>query len=160
MPAAATGAIRAAHCRVNGVIGTEIKFSLLLPDQWNGKFFMGGGGGFVGIVQNSSLATVNAGYATVGTDTGHQGGGTDASWALNNLERKVNFGYLAIHRTAATAKAIIARLLRIGCDEELLRRLLARRGPGVHGSTALSRRLRRHRRRRARVRLDGASRRR
>jgi feruloyl esterase len=107
-PATTTGAIHAAHCRVNGVIGTEIKFSLLLPDQWNGKFFMGGGGGFVGSVQNSSAATVNAGYATVGTDTGHQGGLTDASWALNNLERKVNFGYLAVHRTAATAKAIIA----------------------------------------------------
>src|SRR5262249_3792059 len=78
-----------------------------LPDQWNGKFFMGGGGGFVGNVQNSSAATVNAGYATVGTDTGHQGGITDASWALNNLERKVTFGYLAIHRTAATAEASI-----------------------------------------------------
>jgi feruloyl esterase len=101
-------AVRAAHCRVNGVIGTEIKFTLLLPDQWNGKFFMGGGGGFVGSVQNSAAFTVNSGYATVGTDTGHQGGGTDASWALNNLERKVNFGYLAIHRTAETAKAIVA----------------------------------------------------
>ena len=31
-----------------GVIGTEIKFSLLLPDDWNHKFLMGGGGGFVG----------------------------------------------------------------------------------------------------------------
>jgi len=108
VPAAATGGVRVAHCRVNGVIGTEIKFSLLLPDEWNGKFFMGGGGGFVGSVQNSAISTVNEGYATVGTDTGHQGGMTDATWALNNLERKVNFGYLAVHRTAATAKAIIA----------------------------------------------------
>jgi hypothetical protein len=108
VPAATTGTVRAVHCRVNGIIGTEIKFSLLLPDEWNGKFFMGGGGGFVGSIQNSSASTVNAGYATVGTDTGHQGGGTDASWALNNLERKVNFGYLAVHRTAATAKAIVA----------------------------------------------------
>jgi len=108
VPAATTGPVRAAHCRVNGVIGTEIKFSLLLPDEWNGKFFMGGGGGFVGSIQNSAISTVNAGYATVGTDTGHQGGMTDANWALNNLERKVNFGYLAIHRTAATAKAIVA----------------------------------------------------
>ena len=40
VPAASTGPIRAAHCRVNGVIGTEIRFSLLLPDTWNGKFFM------------------------------------------------------------------------------------------------------------------------
>ena len=50
---------------------------------------------------------MNAGYATVGTDTGHQGSVTDASWALNNLERQVNFGYLAVHRTAEVAKAII-----------------------------------------------------
>ena len=40
VPAADTGAIRAAHCRVNGVIGTEIKFTVLLPDTWNQKFFM------------------------------------------------------------------------------------------------------------------------
>src|SRR5947208_7932387 len=103
VPSAASGAIRVAHCRVNGVIGTEIKFMLLLPDEWNHKFLMGGGGGFVGQVQNQAGTAVNAGYATVGTDTGHQGTITDASWALNNLERQVNFGYLAVHRTAEVA---------------------------------------------------------
>jgi feruloyl esterase len=108
VPAASNGAVRAPHCRVNGIIGTEIRFTLLLPDQWNGKFFMGGGGGFVGTIQNSAQTTVNDGYATVGTDTGHQGGGTDASWALDNLERQINFGYLAVHRTAEASKAIIA----------------------------------------------------
>jgi feruloyl esterase len=108
VPAAASGPIRAAHCRVNGVIGTEIRFTLLLPDTWNQKFFMGGGGGFVGSIQNTAQSTVNEGYATVGTDTGHQGAGTDASWAHNNLERQVNFGYLAVHRTAEVAKAIVA----------------------------------------------------
>jgi len=102
-----TGAIKVAHCRVAGVIGTEIKFSLLLPDAWNRKFLMGGGGGFVGSVQNQAQFVVNAGYATAGTDTGHQGGTTDASWALNNLERQLNFGYLAVHRTAEAAKAIL-----------------------------------------------------
>jgi feruloyl esterase len=108
VPAASTGPIRAAHCRVTGVIGTEIRFSLLLPDNWNQKFFMGGGGGFVGSIQNSAQSTVNQGFATSGTDTGHQGNGTDASWAHNNLERQVNFGYLAVHRTAEMSKAIIA----------------------------------------------------
>ena len=33
-----------AHCRVRGVIETEINFELLLPDDWNGRFLMGGGG--------------------------------------------------------------------------------------------------------------------
>jgi hypothetical protein len=108
VPAASSGPIRAAHCRVTGVIGTEIRFQLLLPDNWNQKFFMGGGGGFVGSIQNSAQSTVNLGFATAGTDTGHQGAGTDASWAHNNIERQVNFGYLGVHRTAETSKAIIA----------------------------------------------------
>jgi pimeloyl-ACP methyl ester carboxylesterase len=107
VPAATSGPIRAAHCRVNGVIGTEIKFQLLLPDEWNHKFIMGGGGGFVGTVDNQARPSVNAGYATVGTDTGHQGGATDATWALDNVERQLNFGYLGVHRTAEVAKAIL-----------------------------------------------------
>jgi hypothetical protein len=107
VPAATTGGIRVAHCRVNGVIDTEIHFSLLMPDDWNRKFLMGGGGGFVGQIQNQAQAAINAGYATVGTDTGHQGSITQAGWALNNLERQLNFGYLAVHRTAEAAKAIL-----------------------------------------------------
>src|SRR3954468_17399294 len=80
VPAATTGAIRVGHCRVNGVIGGDTKFTLLLPDDWNQKFMMGGGGGYVGQIQNQAAATLNTGYATVGTDTGHQGGITDAKW--------------------------------------------------------------------------------
>ena len=30
-----------------------------------------------------------------------------ADWALNNMERQLNFGHLAIHRTAEVSKAII-----------------------------------------------------
>lgn len=99
--------IEVAHCKVTGVIGTETHFELLLPDDWNGRFFMGGGGGFVGQVVNTAWQTVNLGYATVGTDTGHRGAITDASWALNHIERQLNFGYLAVHQTAEVAKAII-----------------------------------------------------
>lgn len=33
----------APHCKVAGVIGPEIRFELLLPEKWNGKFVMGGG---------------------------------------------------------------------------------------------------------------------
>ncbi len=95
------------HLSVKGVIGGSIRFDLLLPDDWNQRFVMGGGGGLVGSVQNAARRYVNEGYATVGTDTGHQGGGTDGSWALDNLEALVNFGHVAIHRTAEVAKAII-----------------------------------------------------
>src|SRR5207248_10098582 len=54
-----------------------------------------------------AAVAINAGYPPVGTDTGHQGPITDASWALNNLERQLNFGYLAVHRTSEAAKAIV-----------------------------------------------------
>ena len=116
----------APHCKVAGVIGPEIRFELLLPEKWNGKFVMGGGGGFVGSVVNVALSygALQSGYATVGTDTGHQGHPLDASWALNNLERIVNFGHQSVHRTAVTAKALIkayyqqdiARNYFIGCS--------------------------------------------
>jgi pimeloyl-ACP methyl ester carboxylesterase len=107
VPAAGTGNVRAAHCRVNGIVGREIRFSLLLPNEWNRKFVMGGGGGFVQGIDNQAIASVNAGYATVGTDTGHQGSTTEAKWALNNIERQLNFGHLAVHRVAEVSKAII-----------------------------------------------------
>ena len=116
--------IRVAYMDVQGVIAGSIRFQLLLPDEWNGRFAMGGGGGLVGSVQNAARGSINEGYATVGTDTGHQGEGTDGSWALNNLEALVNFGHLAVHRTAEVSKALIrayygmepARSYFLGCS--------------------------------------------
>jgi feruloyl esterase len=103
---AAAGPVHAAHCRVNGVIGTEIGFSLWFPDDWNGRFLMVGGGGYVGNIPGPGPG-VDRGYAVASTDTGHKSDGTDARWALQNLERQVNFAYLAIHRTAETAKYLV-----------------------------------------------------
>lgn len=101
-----------AHCKVAGVIGTETNFELLLPDEWNGKFLMGGGGGFVGSIVNAAqdfpgTGALQRGYATAATDTGHSGHSLDASWALNNLERLVSFGHQAVHRTAVNSKALV-----------------------------------------------------
>lgn len=97
-------------CRITGIIGSEIKFELRLPELWNFRFVMGGGGGYVGSIQNQAQPAlrVNQGYATAGTDTGHEGTSVDGTWALNNIERQVNFGFLAVHRTAVMSKAIIA----------------------------------------------------
>ena len=57
-------------CRVLGRISKEINFELLLPQQWNGRFLMSGGGGFVGSIQNGMRYRTNEGYVSVGTDTG------------------------------------------------------------------------------------------
>ena len=102
-----------AHVEVKGVIGGSIRFELLLPEGWNGRFVMGGGGGFVGTVQNAARDSVDLGYATVGTDTGHESQPVYlAGWAHDNLEAQVNFGYLAVHRTAEVAKALIRAYYR------------------------------------------------
>ncbi len=114
--AGVAAAVRGAHCVVEGSVGREIRFRLLMPDDWNRKFMMGGGGGFVGGIDNQAVASINAGYATVGTDTGHQGAVTVASWALNDLERQLNFGHLGVHRVAETAKAIIRHYYNAGIE--------------------------------------------
>jgi hypothetical protein len=98
--------VKKPFCRVLGRISKEINFEVLLPDESNNRFLMSGGGGFVGSIQNSFRSKVNEGFATAGTDTGHKGG-SDARWAYNNMERQLNFGKLAIHRTAVVAKAIM-----------------------------------------------------
>src|SRR5262245_41091664 len=54
----------AANIEVKGKIGGHIGFELLLPDAWNERFVMGGGGGFVGSIQNAARDSVNKGYAT------------------------------------------------------------------------------------------------
>ena len=104
---AAKGAVHVAHCRINGTIGSEIGFGLWLPDAWNGRFLMSGGGGFVGSLPSPG-PDVDRGFAVTTTDTGHKSEGIDARWALDNLERQLDFAYLATHRTAVTAKAIVA----------------------------------------------------
>lgn len=102
------------RCEVAGLIDGTIQFELLLPEAWNGKFLMGGGGGFVGAVTNQARAGLSAGprplargYATAGTDTGHTGSVVDATWALNNPQAEEDFAHRAVHRTAVVSKAII-----------------------------------------------------
>ncbi len=104
------------HCRVAGVIETEINFELLLPDAWKGRFLMGGGGGYVGSIQNQAMTptygavggtALERGYVTAGTDTGHVGSGVDASWALDRPDRQENWGHRAVHLTAEASKSVI-----------------------------------------------------
>jgi Tol biopolymer transport system component len=82
-----------ARCTVSGALDGRIRFVLHLPaaDAWNGRFLMGGGGGFGGVVANQALSpglrggdALQRGFATIGTDTGHRGTGLDASWAVDN----------------------------------------------------------------------------
>ncbi len=104
------------YCKVIGVVDKEITFEVDMPDAaaWNGKFLMGGGGGFLGNLQNGvKQVALFRGYATAATDTGHpipaDGGG---SWADHDPVRLVNWGYRGTHLAQANAKLVIQAYYR------------------------------------------------
>ncbi|HKF69256.1 MAG TPA: tannase/feruloyl esterase family alpha/beta hydrolase, partial [Vicinamibacterales bacterium] len=92
------------YCRVDGHVatpGNTVNFRLGLPASWNGKFLFEGVGGFGGSIAPLTNG-LEKGYASASTDTGHQGTATDASWALNNPAKRIDFAYRGTHVTAAT----------------------------------------------------------
>jgi hypothetical protein len=99
-------------CRVEGVIqpstDSHIEFEVWLPAfGWNGKYHGEGNGGFAGSINYGALAdSVQSGYVSSSTDTGHKADGIDARWALGHPEKIVDYGYRAIHETAVKSKAI------------------------------------------------------
>jgi len=98
---------RPEHCRVQGRVETEINFELRLPTTWNGKFYHRGGGALGGAIP-ATRAELSRGYATIGTDTGHQGSSfTDGSWALGRPDRQVNWGHRGVHVVTVAAKRIV-----------------------------------------------------
>jgi feruloyl esterase len=102
------------HCAVRGTIGGNIGFVARLPERWNGRFVMGGAGGFVTPEDNQARrflpgSVLERGFATASSDTGHTARtAVDASWAQDDMEAIVNFAHLGMHRTVVTAKALIA----------------------------------------------------
>ena len=102
-----------AFCRVVADVrpskDSDIKVEVWMPvSGWNGKFQGQGNGGFAGAIDYRGLASaVGRGYATAGTDTGHKGDATDASWAPGHPEKIIDFGYRGIHEMSEKAKAVV-----------------------------------------------------
>ncbi|HXI32288.1 MAG TPA: tannase/feruloyl esterase family alpha/beta hydrolase [Vicinamibacterales bacterium] len=102
-----------AHCRVQVTLtptsDSLIKMELWLPvAEWNGKFMGVGNGGFAGSIQGLTSEmppALRLGYATAGTDTGHQEAGGD--WAIGHPEKMIDFGYRATHEMTLKAKEIV-----------------------------------------------------
>ncbi len=124
--AAGTGAAAiGAYCKVLGEISPvdptapKIKFQVDLPASWNNKAMAFGGGGFDGSIPNvagnvgfgptDQKYPLGRGYATFGSDSGHQAGALgsqDHSFGLND-EAERNFGGDQIKKTRDAAVFII-----------------------------------------------------
>jgi Tannase and feruloyl esterase len=102
-----------AFCRVSGILhptsDSVIRFEVWMPEKgWNHRFLGTGNGGFAGTIYYTQLGdNLKRGFATAGTDTGHQADAEDASWAYKHPEKITDFGYRALHLTTERAKTII-----------------------------------------------------
>lgn len=129
-----------AHCQVDGEIGRRkgidgqtyvIRFRLRMPTEgWNGRFFMAGGGGTNGTLRES-IEHVARGFATMGTDSGHDNKLNDVADAGGSAafgvdpQARIDFGYGAYDKVTQVGKALVAafygeaarRSYYVGCSE-------------------------------------------
>jgi feruloyl esterase len=103
-----------AFCRVAVTLEKEVRMELWLPQQWNQKLLAVGNGGLAGSISlNAMTRPLQLGYAVSSTDTGHQAeSSTDGEWALNRMDRVLNFADRATHLMAEADKVILARYYR------------------------------------------------
>lgn len=102
----------APHCRVVAVAhpvpDSEIHFEVWLPspETWNGKFVGTGNGGYSSALSLADMARALAqGYATAGSDTGHEGG--DLRFGAGHVEKINDWGFRAVHVMTENAKLIV-----------------------------------------------------
>ena len=126
VPAAGTGTSAVGeYCKVLGDINPvdpkapKIKFQVNLPTGWNNKAMMFGGGGYNGLIAtgigkvpagpSDKQVPLGRGYATFGSDSGHQAnvnGSRDGSFGVNDEALK-NFSSDALKKTRDVAMAVI-----------------------------------------------------
>ncbi|WP_286983858.1 tannase/feruloyl esterase family alpha/beta hydrolase [Haliea sp.] len=97
------------HCKATGLVDDDIGIVLWLPEDWNGKFMMGGNGGLAGKLYSQAieLGALNKGYAIAGTDTGHTGTTFGGRWALYNSRAIENYAHKAVHEVTAVSKDLL-----------------------------------------------------
>jgi feruloyl esterase len=111
---AASGEVPA-YCKVNARIDPKLNFELRLPDAWNNKLQYFGGGGYNGSIPPLvagdllSLPAIRKGFATVGSDSGHQASALDASWALDDPTAAQLFGSLSV----PTVMSSVVEMLKV-----------------------------------------------
>jgi Tannase and feruloyl esterase len=124
LPASQAAESTIGYCKVLGEIAPldpaapPIRFEVNLPEQWNGKAVQYGGGGFNGVLitgldplRDARLDTpvpVARGYATWGTDSGHDGAKHPEIQAFAlNAEALENYAFASYKKVRDAAIAIV-----------------------------------------------------
>ncbi|KAF2791093.1 feruloyl esterase B-1 [Melanomma pulvis-pyrius CBS 109.77] len=96
-------------CRIGLTVKTEGEGEVILetwlPEEWNGRFLSAGNGGFAGCIQYQDIAYgVSYGFATVGTNNGHNG--TSAGAFFHQPEVLRDFVWRALYTGVEVGKDI------------------------------------------------------
>jgi feruloyl esterase len=112
------------HCRLEGTIDPHrgadgkvyaIGFAMALPDDWNGRFLLQGGGGLNGNVGNpigpvaaGNRPALARGFAVISHDSGHKGAVFDASF-MTDQRAALDFAEASVRTVAVAGKALTER---------------------------------------------------
>jgi tannase/feruloyl esterase len=88
-------------------------FQLKLPTTtWQGRYLQFGCGGFCGVITPTTFPAcrteLGGDFAIASTNDGHDAAGTDALWAGQTEQPRIDSGYRAVHVVAVAKKAIQA----------------------------------------------------
>jgi feruloyl esterase len=113
-----------AYCKVEGTIDPHkgadgkdyaIGFALALPDAWNGRFLLQGGGGLngtvgapIGPVAAGDHPALARGFAVISHDSGHKGAGFDDSF-MQDQRAALDFAEASVRTVALAGKALTER---------------------------------------------------
>ncbi|MBO9580574.1 MAG: tannase/feruloyl esterase family alpha/beta hydrolase [Sphingobium sp.] len=112
-----------AHCRIDGIINERkgaggksygIGFAIALPDNWNGRFLLQGGGGLngsvglpVGPTASGDRTALARGFAVISHDSGHKGAGFDDSF-MADQRAALDFAEASVLTVTTLGKKITA----------------------------------------------------
>jgi len=97
------------YCYLKGALPPAIRYHVQLPfpGNWNGRFLQWGDGGKDGDLDFADHR-VDEGYAVANSNTGHDNGAEPgASFAFNNRQAEIDFGYRAVHLTVNAGKTVV-----------------------------------------------------
>ena len=103
IPVEATDTIPA-YCSVTGVINRAIRFTVNMPEDWNGKMMFSGVGGGAGVIGDTT-SLLGQGFAMASTDTGHEA--REGMAYYEQPEALIDYAFRGTHLATVAAKKLI-----------------------------------------------------